>query len=160
MSCGRAQLPESAPLDQKGFFVRLEAAKEEVREAKKAADLALGKAANLKLTFDTLGRKGLAEQAKRQARAQREKIEGPAWKMFRAFLKEIEGLAVNRWYGRVESIFPGTRTEMMRPRCKIVFGRMGSQGPVAEGRLHFYCQAEKPIERFSELEELGWVRPT
>jgi hypothetical protein len=104
-----------------------------------------------------LGRKGLAEQAKRQARAQREKIEGPAWKMFRAFLKEIEGLAVNRWYGRVESIFPGTRTEMMRPRCEIVFGRMGSQGPVAEGRLHFYCQAEKPIERFSELEELGWA---
>ena len=73
------------------------------------------------------------------------------------FLKEIEGLAVRNWYGRIEHIPLGTRSEMVQPRCEIAFGRVRSEGPVAEGRLYFYCRGDKPIERFGELAELDWV---
>ena len=159
ISCSRhpGQFPESTSAEQEAFLLRLEAVQAEVQEAKRTADRELGKAGNLILTFDSMGRKGVAEQARKRFREQREQIERPAREKWKRFLKEIEGLAVHGWYGRIERLPLGTRSEMRQPRCEIASGRVKSEGPVAESRLYFYCRGNKPIERFGELAERDWV---
>ncbi len=134
ISCSRdpGRFPESTSADQEGFFLRLEAVRAELREAKRTADRELGKAGNLTLTFDSMGRKGVAEQARKRFREQREQIERPAREKWKGFLKEIEGLAVHSWYGRIERLPLGTRPEMLQPRCEIASGRVRSEGPIAE----------------------------
>ena len=158
-SCGEdpGPLPGHTPPEQLAFFEGLEGVRTEVEEARKEADRTLGKAGNLVLTFDSMSGKGPARRARQIAQEHRKKIEEPARLRAAAFLREVEGLAIRGWYGRVERINSRTKSEMAEPACEIAFGRIGSPDLAMAPQLRFRCVATGPIEGFADLEERDWV---
>jgi hypothetical protein len=146
-----------APPEQLAFLSGLEGVRKGVEEAKKEADRTLGKAENLVLAFDSMSGKGPARRARRIAQEQRRKIEAPARLKAVEFLKGVEGLSLQGWYGRLTQIASRAKSEMTRPTCEIHFGRMVSSDAMADPPIRFRCTAVRPIEGFADLEEKDWV---
>ena len=158
-SCGEdpGRLPGHTPPEQQAFFEGLEGVRDGVEEAQKEADRTLGKAGNLVLTFDSMSGKGPARRARQIAREHRARIEEPARLRAAAFLREVEGLAIRGWYGRLERINSRTKSEMAEPACEIAFGRIGPSDSAMAPQLRFRCAATGPIPGFADFSERDWV---